>query len=363
MKKIFAVFMLTMAGVSGAMADNVFYAADSPEIRYVGRTEKHNDGTVSFDWAGTYFTTTVSSTRNIYLRISDSGESYYNIFVDDARTGVIHVVSDTLLRIASDLSLSSHSLRIQKRSEGEFGMATVSGIELDKGGRLSPSAPKIRHMEFIGNSITCGYGIEGENKNAPFLVSTENCDLSYACIIARYFDADYTLIAHSGRGAARNYGDSSRVSSETMAVRMMRTFDMDPDTEWNFKEGYRPDIVVINLGSNDFSTKPHPTKEQFTEAYRTILSQIRAGYGDIPVLCVSPRVGEPALSYISELCRLSDDPNVYFGGSMNGIYNNTTDLGAASHPNYKGSMKMAMMLIPRISTIMGWDMTGPAMIR
>ena len=34
----------------------------------------------------------------------------------------------------------------------------------------------------------------------------EFADLSYATIIARYFNADYTLIAHSGRGVVRNYG-------------------------------------------------------------------------------------------------------------------------------------------------------------
>lgn len=362
MRKTVLISLLLMAGASGAMAKNVFYKASSPEIRYVGRTIADKDGKVSFDWAGTYFSTDVSSTGNVYLRISDSGESYYNIFVDGNRTGVIHVTSDTLVRVASGLSPAAHSLKIQKRSEGEFGKATVAGIEVDEGGRLSSPEKKIRHIEFIGNSLTCGYGVEGKDKNSPFLVSKENCDLSYACIIAGFFDADYTLIAHSGRGAARNYGDSCQVSSETMAVRMMRTFDMVPETEWDFKKGYRPDIVVINLGSNDFSTLPHPTEEQFTDAYGTIISQIRAGYGDIPILCVSPRVGEPALTYITEFCRQTDDPNIHFGGSLNGIYNDSTDLGAASHPNYRGSLKMAMTLIPRISTIMGWDLPLPTLL-
>jgi hypothetical protein len=42
-------------------------------------------------------------------------------------------------------------------------------------------------------------------------------------MVARYYDADYTLIAHSGRGAARNYGDiGTRVEG----------YDERPDVEY-----------------------------------------------------------------------------------------------------------------------------------
>ena len=75
-----------------------------------------------------------------------------------------------------------------------------------------------RHIEFIGNSLTCGYGVEGKDRSEPYKAETENCNLSYATIIARYFNADYTLIAHSGRGVVRNYGDSVRISAVTMKL-------------------------------------------------------------------------------------------------------------------------------------------------
>ena len=62
-----------------------------------------------------------------------------------------------------------------------------------------------RHIEFIGNSLTCGYGVEGKDRSEPYKAETENCNLSYATIIARYFNADYTLIAHSGRGVTEMF--------------------------------------------------------------------------------------------------------------------------------------------------------------
>ena len=331
-----------------------FVKADTSAVKYVGRTEAE-DGKVSFDWAGTSMETIVSGTDRLFMKAASDGECYFNVFVDGKQTSVVHLTGDTLVCLASGLSGQSHEIRLQKRSEGEFGKATIEGYLAAEGAVLSAPPKRGRMIEFIGDSITCGYGTEGKDRDEPFMVSTENCDLSYACIIARYFDADYTLISHSGRGAARNYGDTLSVSQVTMKDRMMRTFDMDAGRMWDFGS-CRPDIVVINLGSNDFSTEPHPSESEFKAAYHEILSRIRKNYGDVPVLCVSPRVGEPALTYIREICSSADDPNVYFGGSLHGVYNYTTDLGASWHPGVYGHRKIAMTLIPRISTITGWDM-------
>ncbi len=75
----------------------------------------------------------------------------------------------------------------------------------------------------------------------------------------------------------RNYGDKNRVSKNTMRERMMNTFDEDSTFKWDFK-GYKPDLIVINLGSNDFSTNPHPLREEFL-AYSEILLRLRGVYG------------------------------------------------------------------------------------
>ena len=50
------------------------------------------------------------------------------------------------------------------------------------------------------------------------------------------------------------------------------------------------------------------------------------------------------------------DPDIHVIILKKGLYNDTDDLGSAWHPNYKGQMKMAMSLIPYISTVTGWDM-------
>lgn len=347
-----------MGTVAAAEADRVVYAAGSPEIRYVGRIAYQSGADVSFDWSGTYLSTKFTG-GECSIVVSDTKKSYYNVFVDDRLHGVVVVHGqDTTITLVSGLSRGEHLLRLQKRSEAEQGLTTIHSFVLGKRGELRRvESVSDRHIEFIGNSLTCGYGTEGKIPTEPFKAETENCDKAFACIIARYFDADYSLIAHSGRGAARNYGDSASVSKRTMADRMMYLMDEYEDRKWDFK-GYVPDLVVINLGSNDFSTKPHPTKEQFAASYARIIAQLREGYGDVSVLCIAPRINEPAFTYIRDFCNACEDKNVHFAAILPGIYNADSDLGSSGHPNYIGQRKMAMALIPYVSTITGWQINS-----
>lgn len=131
-----------------------------------------------------------------------------------------------MIDFVSGVSRNAHALRIQKRTEGEFGKTTIHRFLLPQSGALQQAnIERSRHIEFIGNSLTCGYGTEGKDRNEPFKLETENCNLSFSTIVSRYFDADYTLVAHSGRGAVRNYGDTVRVSAVTMREKMLQTFD------------------------------------------------------------------------------------------------------------------------------------------
>lgn len=340
----------------GTMTD-----ADIPEVRYVGRTVSGEDGSVSYDWTGTYFTTVLHGDR-MDVRLSVEGECYFNVFADGKHLRKFGVSSaDTVVTVVEGLGKGAHDIMVQKCTEGEYGRVTVKGFILPQETCIEASRdiPQ-RHIEFIGNSLTCGFGTEGKDRDEPFKVSTENCRFSFASIISRYFDADYTMIAHSGQGAVRNYGDSLRVSEVCMQERMLRTFDMDT-LKWT--PSYTPDLVVINLGTNDFGVPPFPTEEEFVEGYCRLLSQIRQQYGDVKVLCVCPpTTGEPLPSYIEKAVSATGDADIHFIALTRGLYNSTTDLGSVWHPNYSGQRKMAMGLIPYISTIMDWEMPAGRLV-
>lgn len=334
------------------------YRADAPQIEYMGRTQAADDGSVSFDWSGMYLYCRFTG-GYLAMRVSDTGRNYYNLTIDGKPQPqpIITHGSDSLIVLAAELSYGEHLVRLQKRTEGEQGRTTIHAFVLSSHGELLPAAARReRLIEFIGDSLTCGFGTEGASKDDPFLPQTENCDLSYACVLARLFDADYTLVAHSGRGLVRNYADPEPISAAgTLNHRVGNRFDECDSIRWDYAAARTPDAVVVNLGSNDFSTRPHPSAEQFIAGYERLVSHLRRVYGAVPIVCVAPRVEAEVLSYIQQFVRRSGDRQLHVAALLPDYCNDGSDLGSCGHPNRAGQRKMAMLIAPYLSTATGWE--------
>jgi hypothetical protein len=99
--------------------------------------------------------------------------------------------------------------------------------------KLTPSKRPARRIEFIGNSITCGYGVLSDSSNCHFSPQTEDAGMSYAAILSRRLHADYHLVAYSGKGMVRNYGDKNKTSVNPMLSLYDRTCWYDSTLKWN----------------------------------------------------------------------------------------------------------------------------------
>jgi lysophospholipase L1-like esterase len=329
-----------------------------PAISTTGRTLTTPEGYVQFDWPGVSIETQFTGT-SLGLRMDDSKASFYNVFIDDSPVQIVEVRSDTTLILAAGLKNDLHHLLITKRTEGSQGTATFKGLLIDEDAELTPPEPKGRKIEYIGNSITCGFGTDSDDRFEKFRPETENNYQTYAAMTARAFHADAHYIAHSGQGLVRNYGDSRKVSDYNMPDRYLQVFDMQKEPLWNFSS-WIPDIVVINLGTNDFSTEPHPDETIFNRAYLNLIRTIRSHYDSVPVFClVGPMTDEPCYSYVKKMVEANrtflNDPNVYFIGIPTYLMIPEEDLGASWHPNASGQRKMANMIIPVIASVMDWE--------
>jgi len=358
MNRLFFVFAFLLVCLSG-WAQTKFISASNADIRYVGRFDFSNPHEVRFDWSGVYIQFSFRSTT-CSVKMSDTGHNYYNVIVDGQPSKTFDVKSDTTLVIDNKLGTQIHKVQIYKRTEGNQGVGTFKGIILSENGEMLPWKDiPVRKIEFIGNSITCGYGTEGLSKTEHWKPSTENNYLSYAPIIARAFKADYHIVAHSGLGVVRNYGYKEKVSPSAMPSRFNRVYDEKEQPIWNFKQ-WKPDMVVINLGTNDYSTQPYPDKAVFKEGYANLINEVRKQYGDLPIFCVvGPMIDEPCYSYVKEMVEdlreVYQKKNVYFVGIPTYLMNPEKDLGSDTHPNYQGQRKMAAHVLPVIASILGWD--------
>ena len=332
-------------------------ASDS-RIEYTGRISVDGDE-VSYDWSGVYFRVRFNG-PSLAMKCSDSKNTWFNLWVDKEMSPVadkkfIVAAKDTVIVLAEGLGKGEHEVILQKRTEGEQGCITIHSF-LTEGEILQADGRKDRHIEFIGDSYTCGYGTESKSGNDPFLAETENCNLTYAAIASRYFGADFNLVSHSGQGICRNYDDYR--PGYNMPDRYSQTFDEDPASRWDPTTApYRPDLVVIYLCTNDFSTARQPHEMIFAQRYIELLNKVKANYGeDIPVLCMASNVTPFSFDHIRNACLMSGLKNISYMGMTTNVHNHTSDLGASAHPNYKGQIKVASNVIPYISSITGWEM-------
>lgn len=354
------VLLLTVLAVSCRQtAEPTLYAPGDPAIHIMGRVMHNDEGNVEFDWPGVTISAHFAGSY-CALRMDDTGENFYNVFLDDAPVRIITVRSDTTIVLAEELSKGTHRLLVTKRTEGFLGKATFKGLLLDGEEALLPlPAAGDKKIEFIGNSITCGYGTESNDKTEEFKSGTENNYYSYAPVTARAFGAEYHIVAHSGQGVVRNYGYEQPVSPYTMTDRYLQVFDEQQTPRWDFSS-WIPDLVVINLGTNDFSTTPHPEQAVFTQGYNELIQTVRQHYGAVPVFCiVGPMMDEPCYTYVKNMVdvnrSLLGDGNIYFVGIPTYLMVPDEDLGAGFHPNYAGQIKMAEHVVPVIASVMGWD--------
>jgi len=249
-----------------------------PGVRFVGRIDDTDPAGYRFAWSGSGFVARFEGTR-ASVELSDSDESQFTVVVDGvvqppllARRGAATYV------LAHDLVAGTHEVEVYRRTEPVFGTTQFLAFSTD-GTPLSPPEPE-RRIELIGDSISTAYGNEGESAACGFTADTQNHYLSYGALSARAIGAELHTLAWSGRGVIYNYG---RNTTDPLPVLYERTLPDDPASQWDFS--IIPDVVVINLGTNDFSTDGDPTPEVFETAYLALLDRIRSNYPDAFILC------------------------------------------------------------------------------
>lgn len=265
---------------------------DHPYLFYAGRIDCARPGRVVLGFPGGSLRVRFEGAA-LTLLLRDHGipgdpraTNYYDVRIDGAEPTLLEVSPQrTAYPLATGLGPGVHTLELFKRTESSpselpgTGRGELLGLRLPAGGRLHPVAPRPRRLTFIGDSITCGYGnmlSTADPSAAHFTTRNENAHLAYGAIVADLLDAEYAAVAFSGRGLVRNYA-----GAPGMYVPAMYGLSVpdDPDARPWPHAHYVPDAVVVNLGSNDFST-PGVDRRAFVAAYTKLLSDLRRIHPD-----------------------------------------------------------------------------------
>lgn len=338
--------------VSSCRSSEVEVRADSSEIMYMGRTVTGAAGEVKFNYPG------VTAMFNFDGRRVDMstnrGSGYYMVETDGGEARKLCVgENDSVVCIADSLEAGAHTVRITYAIEGYEKHPEIRGFVMPAGSRLLPPPERSElKIEFIGNSITCGYGADAPDGAKGFGYETENHCRTYAHLTARALNADYNVVARSGIGIYRNYnGPREGNESGTMPMEYDGTMLYDKEHPWDFSR-FRPDIVCINLGTNDTSTDNYDI-EIYEREYDKFLTHLREVYPEAKIVLLTGVMlnGKPLEDVKGALDRLAARHEGTYRFDMSP---QTGDLGygADFHPSAAQHERMAEELTGYLKKIM-----------
>jgi len=249
------------------------------------------------------------------------------------------------------LPAGEHSLLLTKRTSASFGIGIFEGLILEDGGKLlpPPSAPAHR-IEIIGDSFTVGYGNEGPAECRD-LRPYENSYMAYGPIAGRMLNAEVRLIAVSGTGMVRNWAEPKAESANPMPSFYDRAVQNDAASRWDFLS-WIPEAVVINLGTNDFSTEPRTKPETYTARYHEFIKRVLGYYPGAAVFCMAqPPFTDLAKKVVEEENAAGNKPVYFVGYKHNGdVYG----YGCSLHPTVASHAQFAQTLAAALREKLGW---------
>ncbi|NME81815.1 SGNH/GDSL hydrolase family protein [Clostridium sp. SM-530-WT-3G] len=344
-------------------------------FKILGRTETIDDilyidyscSGIEFEFTGSRLDITLCSNCDAY---EDTFKACVAIFINDneiPHKRFIINIKENKYTLFESKDIQTVKVKFIKMSEVAFAKLGIKSIQIYDFKEIKKVANSKRRIEFIGDSITCGYGNEGKLDVDEFNTAQENPWMAYASKTARKLSADYNLVSWSGIGVISSYTEENVPNDELLIPKLYKYTDMDldkilgiPENQYNIwnNSKFIPDLVVINLGTNDFSyTKDIKERiNYFEKGYLSFLKQVRQANPSSTILCILGVMGDdlyPSVEKcVSCFSKEFHDNNIF---SMHLTPQNEADgIGTDSHPSLITHDKLSIALVNKIKEIMNW---------
>lgn len=346
------------------------YAATEEYVKLMGRTTASEDITWLVQ-SGSAAEFTVTGTKAVLNLAGDSGAESdanyrprYIVFVDGEQ-----IVDKTMDSAEETVTLFEGSasrtaeVKVILASEAMYGGVGVKSIDVTSAAAVpvKPAAQRELCIEFIGDSITCAYGVEGTSSSDAFKTTTENFTKSYAYLTAQQLNADYSAVCYSGHGIVSGYSSGDKNTESLIPdCYTLSSKHWEHTEEWDFSKRQN-DVVVINLGTNDInyvSAEPETRGVEFTEGYTVFLETVRANNPEAYIICTLGTMGgENLYPYIEEAVSVRNaagDERVmcYASAVQNG---NADGYGSDWHPSAVTQQNSAYVLADKICQALGME--------
>ncbi|MCE3252075.1 MAG: ce2C [Cellvibrio sp.] len=221
-------------------------------------TNSVGEHSYEYSWPSVYFETAFKG-DSLTLKFEDD-QNIFQLIIDGGAPIIINKPGKQDYAVPG-LTTGTHSVRLEKITETQSSTGRFHGFYSDD--KPADLPKRKRRIEFIGDSFTVGYGNTSSSRECTTeeVYATTNSQLSFGPLVAKHFNADYQINASSGFGIVRNYNGTSPDKS---LLKLYPYTLSTPNEKYSGK--WQPQIIVIGLGTNDFSTPLNSNERWKTRA-------------------------------------------------------------------------------------------------
>lgn len=334
-------------------------------IKWMGRTyyneEKkvnevyHSASGFELFFKGTEVTATITATNSS----SPSLRPCIVIVVDDDFSKAVTLFLDKptqeITLISGNSDINEHKIDLYKRSESIDSHIAIESIKTD-GVFVKKIENKKLKLEFIAASSSTGYGNLGKPSSSA--KTTENSDAlqGFAFLTAQALDADVNIFSASGWGCAFSKWTSPNSLNVPDAYKFV---DFKSSVPW-IHGYYVPDVVVVNLGTNDWSyinaatsdTERDTRMTQFQRKYVSFLNELHEYYPNAQIIVLYGLMNESSIYDVTESIVKNAKITI---PNLVSIKINGDAGGYNSHPSVASHKKIAETLTKFIKDTLGLE--------
>ena len=266
--------------------------------KVIGRTVT-KDGVTWLVQSGAAVECTVTGTEASVTIAGDGNtagdEKYrprYGVYVDgELIKDVVMGETEQTVSLFSGNTERTATVKVMHLSEANNGAIGVKSFKVTskRSEPVKPTAKKDLTIEFVGDSITCAYGVGADSQYVSFETATEDFSKSYAYLAAQLLDADYSAVSYSGYGIYSGYSGDGKRNTDSLVPPVYEQVAKfgGYDAKWDFAANPN-DVVFINLGTNDDSYAKDDLETRaplYQAAYVDFLKEVRKCNPDAAIVC------------------------------------------------------------------------------
>jgi lysophospholipase L1-like esterase len=343
--------LLSTAFASGKASSKLF-KADNKYFKYTGRVDFTNPEKPKFWSPGVYITTKFRG-ASCQLLINDEElfgktHNYIEVVIDGKPQRIQTTGKTNTIQIAKGLTKGEHTLLICKDTESGMGYLEFVGLICEK---LLPFNQPRRMIEYIGDSITAGAGVDASviacGKGQWY--DQHNAYLTYGARTSRALNAQWQLTAVAGIGLVHSCCNMDILLPQVYNKVYLRNDSLNYD----FKQ-CQPDVVTICLGQND---GPQDSVK-FCSEYVRLIATVMSKYTRADIVCLSSPMANQQLTAVLQryLTGIVQFVNKRGDNKVNKFFfSKSFNSGCDNHPDANEHEIIAGELTAYLKKLKGWE--------